>query len=644
MMDCKLWIFLGGLLICSAQERKCDLPDVENGKIAQYFYIFKKFYFPMNEGKKLSISCTAGYTSQLGKQEEQITCTAVGWTPPPICFKKCIKPLIENGTIQNPKESYKILEKFQYGCSNGYVTTRGYKTEEAECSSSGWEPPPMCHQISDRCEAPPLDYGHYSSEQSIFKLKQRLQYECDDGHRTTSGGSVDFVECLPRGWSSIPQCTKLVCEQLEPVENGGFYPTKETYVDRDVVQFFCKESYSLRGSELIQCYSFGWYPEPPTCEDRRHKCPPPPRSGHAIPQTERTEHRTGAAVHYECDHNYMMIGSEEIYCEDGHWTAPPSCVELKEKIICDQPPPTENGEVITKSVIFHSGDRVQYNCAEGFVLEGSGEITCKHGRWPDPPKCKAKTEYCPTPPDISNGELIETPSSVYQIGTSVEYRCKNYYLMEGSKTVNCTRGGWTELPTCLEPCKVTIAQMRDRKLELSGTFDIRSYLLHGDMVEFACSEGYDAPRHSELKGRCERGEIQYPNCSKRETVKGCGPPPVVRHANVRPSKEVYESGSSVVYQCTDYHFLNGTVNVRCTNGKWDTPPYCIEPCVLSQDEMDRNHLRLKWEYDNNYLFHGEFIEFICKEGYENDQTRILFAVRAKCSYGQLRYPECVKMK
>ncbi|XP_031756906.1 coagulation factor XIII B chain [Xenopus tropicalis] len=638
----KFCIFLLCPWFCFAQENGCDLPVVENGKIAQYYYVFKKFYFPMKEGKKLSLSCTAGYTTQSGKQEEQITCKGKGWEPAPFCFKKCIKPSLNHGNVCNPKESYKFQETAHYSCSEGYVTVSGNQTEEIQCLTDGWSSQPECHQISDGCEAPQLPNGHYTTTKKVFHVKETLQYQCDEGYGTPSGRTADVSECLLRGWSSVPQCTKQSCKELQSVQNGGFYPVKAMYVDRDVVQFFCTEGYILRGSELIQCYSFGWYPEPASCEEKNNKCPPPPRPAHIILLTDPAVRRNGDSARYECDHNYMLTGSEEIHCENGRWTSPPSCVELKEKIKCVPPPYVENGKMMQLSEVYYSGDRVNFQCAEGFEIQGSSEIICKLGKWPEAPKCKAKSDLCQMPPPLTNGELIALPSLSYKNGEVVQYRCKSYHLMEGPKTVNCTHGKWTELPTCLEPCTVSVDQMKQKNLELKWSFEIDTYFLHGDMMEFVCKDDFDMSEHSELKGLCQRGNIIYPTCSRKDKLKTCGPPPLVQNGRVLAPREYYESGSSAVYMCSEHHFLNGSNTVQCSDGHWDHPPTCISPCVLSKEEMERNQIRLRWSFDNkDYFFHGEYIEFLCKDGHENTHPTILFSLRAQCSKGQIEYPNCV---
>lgn len=61
---------------------------------------------------------------------------------------------------------------------------------------------------------------------------------------------------------------ELNCSPLRLIENGYFHPVKQTYEEGDVIQFFCHENYHLSGSDLIQCYNFGWYPESPVCEGK----------------------------------------------------------------------------------------------------------------------------------------------------------------------------------------------------------------------------------------------------------------------------------------------------------------------------------------------------------------------------------------
>ncbi|XP_030063243.1 coagulation factor XIII B chain isoform X1 [Microcaecilia unicolor] len=646
-MECKCCMFVVALTLFCTQEifaettdKVCDFPNIENGRIAQYYYSFRKHYFPMSKGKKLVLSCLAGTTTEAGNQEGEIVCTESGWSPTPKCYKKCTVPLLAAGFFYNPKESYKVMERVQYKCTDGYLTRKGTAEEEVQCFPEGWSSQPSCTKKSETCEAAELYHGRYSTTQTVFKLYEKLHYECDKGYYTTRGSTVEEVQCLPHGWSSLPQCIKLTCSSLQNVEHGGFRPVKTTYEDGDVVQFFCKENYSLTGSELLQCYYFGWSPEPPICEDRTNKCPPPPQLPHAnLPPSERTYHN-GDTAHIECEHNYEIKGSDKIQCDNGKWISLPSCIEIKEKVNCGQPPHTENGEALIESEIYYSGDRVQYRCHPGYNITGSKEIICKMGKWPSPPHCAGSNENCRPPPALENGDILDPLLTSYKPGSSAEYRCHSYHLMEGSKTAVCVEGKWSSQPTCLEPCNVDVNAMTVNNIKLKWSFEENLSFLHGDTIEFVCKENYDLPSPTamtELMVQCNRGRLKYPKCIKNGGKLKCGSPPTINNGGIESQSVNYETGSSVTYRCSNYHFMQGSSRIHCMNGQWTSPPTCIEPCILSREEMEYNNIEPRWLYDNrHYLYHGDYVEFRCKVGYN-----AMSELRPQCNLGQLKYPKCV---
>ncbi|XP_012662079.1 coagulation factor XIII B chain isoform X1 [Otolemur garnettii] len=629
-----------------AEEKPCDFPPVENGRIAQYYYTFKSFYFPMSIDKKLSFFCLAGYTTKTGKQEERTTCTREGWSPEPRCFKKCTKPDLRHGYISDAKLLYKIQEKLRYGCASGYKTTGGKNEEEIQCLSDGWSSPPACMKEHETCLAPELYNGNYSTTQKIFQVKDKVQYECAPGFHTAGGKKMEEAECTTYGWSLTPKCTKLKCSSLRLIENGYFHPVKQTYEEGDVVQFFCHENYYLSGSDLIQCYNFGWYPKSPVCEGRRNRCPPPPLPLNSKVQTYATTYRHGEIVHIECELNFEIQGSEEIRCENGKWTDPPKCIEGKEKIACENPPSIENGAANLHSEVYYNGDRVTYGCESGYHLRGSNEITCRGGKWTLPPECVENNENCKPPSDVINGAVVDGLLASYTTGSSVEYRCNEYYLLRGSKTSHCEQGKWSSPPpVCLEPCTVNVDYMNRNNIEMKWKFEGK--VLHGDLIDFACKQGYalsPSTPLSELSVQCNRGEVKYPLCVRKETKGRCASPPLIKNGVIISSPvETYENGSSIEYRCFDHHFLQGSREAYCLEGVWTTPPLCLEPCTLSFIEMENNNLLLKWNFDNRpHIFHGEYIEFRCRGNtYTAESSIIGSELRVQCNQGQLKYPRCI---
>ncbi|XP_046779213.1 coagulation factor XIII B chain isoform X6 [Gallus gallus] len=517
-----------------AEDKLCDLPHVENGRIAPYYYSFKGYYFPMRKGKSLSYSCVAGYTTETGTQDGRITCMAKGWSPVPRCYKSC--------------------------------------------------------------QVPELHHGNYFTTQRELRVNEALLYKCDEGYRTAGGNATEEAVCLAHGWSLTPNCSKKTCPSLGGIEHGGFYPMKKFYEEGDVVHFFCEENYSFREFDLIQCYYFGWYPDPPACEDRRM-------------------YRSGDRVRIQCQSGYEIRGSGEIRCEKGKWTSPPICMGSTDKKESETPA-VEANATIRASKTYHSEEmKIQQNCT--------------------------------SPPVIKNGVLLAPLLPSYKHGNSIEYGCQRYHLLDGPSTVYCKRGNWTERPTCLDPCILNVTEMNSNNIELKWRQE-EFVFLHGDLIEFECKQGYKFPHVTvPSPGRtwCDRGRLKYPKCVFQVPMEKCdSPPSIANGALTLPPLTQYDNGSSVQYSCSEYYFLQGSERIYCSEGQWTSPPLCIEPCTLSKNEMEKNNVLLESFYEDQvYFYHGDYVGFHCKQnhfGAESGAT--LFQVQ--CKRGQLAYPRCVERR
>uniref|UniRef100_A0A674H603 Coagulation factor XIII B chain n=1 Tax=Taeniopygia guttata TaxID=59729 RepID=A0A674H603_TAEGU len=550
------------LMVVVFLDTPCDLPQIENGNLAQYYYSFKRYYFPMHKGKKLSYSCMVGYTTESGTQDGRITCTAKGWSPVPRCYRRCTKPLLENGSFYSTEMDFKIHEKLQYQCNPGYHTPSGATEDTVQCQPQGWSFQPSCIKKLESCQVPRLEHGSYSGAAQEVRLNGTLRYRCQHGYRSAAGSASDTALCLAHGWELPPSCTRITCSTLSEVAHGGFYPVKKTYEEGDVVHFFCDKYYSVTGFDLIQCYNFGWYPDPPVCEDIKNKCPPPPLHGHmdGYISTARRTYHNGDKVRVQC--TLGRRGSEEIQCEGGKWTSPSTCIvsaivtgTVDKQESGTAPPPLEADAEIRASQTHHNEDMSRSNCLSLYPIS-------------------EMQQDCASPPVIKNGAVLGPLLESYKNGSWVEYGCQHYHFLDGPSTVYCDHGNWTEQPTCLEKCG--------------------------------------------------------------------SPPSIANGVLTLPALPQYDSGSSVQYICSDYHFLQGSDRISCSQGQWTSPPVCIEPCTLSKTEMEKNNVLLQAFYaDQDYFYHGDYVGFYCKQnhfGAESGTT--LFQVQ--CKRGQLAYPRCVE--
>ncbi|NWV40592.1 F13B factor, partial [Grantiella picta] len=408
------------VMVCSgklfAEDTPCDLPHIENGNFALYYYTFKSHYFPMHKGKKLSYSCMIGYTTEAGSQDGRITCTAKGWSPVPQCYRKCNKPLLENGSFYSTEMYFKIHEKLEYKCNPGYHTPNGGTEDTVQCQTQGWSSQPSCTKRLESCQVPELPHGSYSRALREVQLNSALRYSCAEGYRTAAGNTSETALCLAHGWALTPSCTRITCSSLNEVAHGGFHPVKKIYEEGDVVHFFCDKHYSVTGFDLIQCYDFGWYPDPPVCEDVKKKCPLPPLP-HGHVNTVRRTYHNGDKVHVQCHGPLGIRGSEEIQCEGGKWTSPSICTGTMNKQEYEAPPPEADAEIRASQARHNEDMKMQQDCA--------------------------------APPVIKNGGVLGPVLASYKNGSSVEYGCQHYHFLDGPSTVYCDHGNWTEQPACL---------------------------------------------------------------------------------------------------------------------------------------------------------------------------------------------------
>ncbi|KAL2301653.1 hypothetical protein Nmel_011043, partial [Mimus melanotis] len=580
------FIFL--VTVCSgklfAEDTPCDLPQIENGNLAQYYYSFKSYYFPMHKGKKLSYSCVVGYTTESGTQEGRITCTAKGWSPVPRCYRKCTKPLLENGSFYSTEMDFKIHEKLQYKCNPGYHTPSGATEDTVQCQPHGWSFQPRCTKKLESCRVPRLRHGSYSGAEQEVRLNGTLRYRCEPGFRTAAGSASAAALCLAHGWDRAPGCTRITCSTLSEVAHGGFYPVKKIYEEGDVVHFFCDKHYSLTGFDLIQCYNFGWYPDPPVCEDVTNKCPPPPLPHGHISTARRTYHN-GDKVHVQCTSGRR--GSEEIQCEGGKWTSPSVCIGTVDKQESGASPPLEADAEIRASQTHHNEDMSRSNYLSLYPIS-------------------EMQQDCASPPVIKNGGVLGPLLASYKNGSWVEYGCQHYHFLDGPSTVYCDHGNWTEQPTCLEPCILNVTDMDSNNLTLKWRRE-ELIFLHGDLIEFECKQGYgflQTAIPSPGRTQCDHGRLKYPKCVIQAAAEKCSSPPSI---------------------------ANGALTLPAL------PQYDM-PCTLSKTEMEENNVLLQAFYaDQVYFYHGDYVGFYCKEnhfGAESGTT--LFQVQ--CNRGQLAYP------
>lgn len=62
---------------------------------------------------------------------------------------------------------------------------------------------------------------------------------------------------------------------------------------------------------------------------------------------------------------------------------------------CSTPPAVTKADIINNEERrYLPGARVQYKCQEGFESMGLNDVICEDGEWSQPPTCQGRSLYC----------------------------------------------------------------------------------------------------------------------------------------------------------------------------------------------------------------------------------------------------------
>ncbi|XP_055498392.1 complement factor H-like isoform X2 [Leucoraja erinacea] len=468
----------------------------------------------------------------------------------------------------------------------------------------------------DPCQRPEIDNA-VPSRKHQFQNGETFQIHCTHGYKLQGDATI---ECTDGEWQierSIPACIEITCPR--PQINIELRPNEWRYQLQAQVGYRCRNGMTY----WSRCTRNGWEPAIICRSDPCQR----PEIDNAVP-SRKHRFQNEEIFRVRCSHGYKLQGDATIKCTGGEWQIErsfPACIELG----CVKPPTIENGDFRPKKARYHQDEVVAYSCLEGYYLFGESSLRCGPIGWPDPPKCIELG--CVKPPTIENGDFRPKKARYHQ-DEVVAYSCLEGYYLFGESSLRCGSIGWPDPPKCIDMQSVC---MDHYPLVEHGFINTETSY----KVSYECHAGYYMEGSEVVI--CSDGKwSQPPTCSAPPDPKqGCieMPPPLKDGDILGFDFPPFRPGQTVTYQCQDYYIMEGNERVTCSGGKWSKSPRCLAPCILTQEDFDKNSLSLKWKIKKRiYIKHGDAIEFKCPRGFQVEPPG-----KQVCQNGKMEIPKCI---
>ncbi|XP_064449968.1 complement factor H isoform X2 [Mirounga angustirostris] len=497
------------LPMCIEVESTCgDIPELHYGSVVE------SSVPPYHHGDSVEFNCKEEFT-MIG--HKSITCISGKWTPLPQCIatdelKKCKYSLTRKEANPSRKIIFDHNEKISYTCRETI------KQQHSTCINGRWDPELNCTEVrTQSCPPPPQIPNAQNMATTVnYQDGEKVSVVCQDNYILQD---AEEIVCKDGRWQSIPRCVeKLACPQPPRIEHGTIKSCEfseeiegslkpKLYPHGSKLNYTCEDGFRISEKDEITC-QMGKWSSLPRCVGL--PCAPPEYVVlHSIPPRKSDTYQYGEEIVYECVEGFGINGSASIKCLGGKWSHPPKCINIS----CENPPKVKNAIILSEKPTYLPGQSARYECIKPFELFGEVEVICLNGTWTQPPQCADPKGKCGPPPPIDNGDITSFPSSTYAPGSSVEYKCQSFYVLQGHKTIRCRNGQWSSPPKCLEACTVSEDTMRTHNIRFRWSSEPKLYSKTRDVIEFECIPGHHkkTPLHT-FRATCREGKLTYPQC------------------------------------------------------------------------------------------------------------------------------------
>ncbi|XP_025933967.1 CUB and sushi domain-containing protein 1 [Apteryx rowi] len=324
-------------------------------------------------------------------------------------------------------DEFKIKSLLRFSCEMGYQL-RG--SAERTCLLNGsWSgTQPVCEAVSCGNPGTPANGMIIYSDGILFSSS--VIYACWEGYKTSG---LTTRHCTANGtWTgTAPDCTVISCGDPGALANGIQFGNDFTF--NKTVSYQCNPGYLMEpaGSSTMRCVKdSAWNQSKPICKAVTCGPPPPVLYG----KVEGSDYRWGASVSYSCAEGYQLSNTAILSCEGrGIWRGDiPQCLP----VFCGDPGTPAEGRLNGKSFTYRS--EVSFQCRPPFILIGSSRRFCQaDGTWSGiQPTCIDPAHNTCTDPGTPHFG-IQNSSRGYEVGSTVFFRCRKGYHIQGSTTRSC---------------------------------------------------------------------------------------------------------------------------------------------------------------------------------------------------------------
>lgn len=214
-----------------------------------------------------------------------------------------------------------------------------------------------------------------------------------------------------------PKCERKYCPEINPVENGEWYPLTSTAKNQTEfnnetrfpvginLQFQCDDGYTLTNPNItIQCLPSMHWNYSGSAECAVTECPELTLAngtieGEVLTYKSSVRAFCNQGYHFQDDSDYQIL-----YCEqNGKWNATISSCDA---VTCAEPPEVQDGFHESEQSVYTFNSTISYACRSGFSLSENQSIICnENGDWiyNQLPVCNPVT--CKHPGNVKHGQV-----------------------------------------------------------------------------------------------------------------------------------------------------------------------------------------------------------------------------------------------